>query len=136
MSKDDLIKKYIPKNLRDLAISFDIEEDFIKDMPDLIKMILASKSIDTNESKQNWLNLLPLMTSDQIQKLYDILLKEKEKLREIDEKYENKKMEIKKKYLQKWQQIWYIKKVWKIKEEESNQRSKEEQEAEDLLSQI
>ncbi|MBS8121666.1 hypothetical protein [Candidatus Vampirococcus lugosii] len=136
MSKDDLIKKYIPKNLRDLAISFDIEEDFIKDMPDLIKMILASKSIDTNESKQNWLNLLPLMTSDQIQKLYDILLKEKEKLREIDEKYENKKMEIKKKYLQKWQQIGYIKKVGKIKEEESNQRSKEEQEAEDLLSQI
>ncbi len=132
----NLIKNKLWKELHDYATKFDIPEDFLQDMPDMIEMILNSRSIETSQDKQNWFNLLPLMNSEQIKKLNDILLKEKEKLKEIEEKYEAKKVEIKKKYLQKWQQMWYVKKVSKIQEQEWQQKTQEDKEAEDLLEKI
>ena len=136
MTDVNMIKSNLSEWVYELAIKFDIPEDFIKDMPDLIEMILLSKSLDSDDDKQNWFNLLPLMNSEQIQKLNDILVKEKKRLKEIEEKYEEKKTEIKKKYLQKWQQMWYVKKVSEIKEKEWAEKSKEDQEAEELLDKI
>lgn len=136
MADINLIRKYLPELLWDVAIKFEIAEEFLVDMPDLIEMILKSKSIDTDEEKQNWFNLLPLMNNEQIEKLRAILEKEKVKLKEIEDKYEQKKIEIKKKYLLKWQQMWYIKKVTQIREEEEKDKSEEDKEAEKLLDMI
>lgn len=136
MADLNLIKKYLSEDLIDQASKFDIPDDFLIDMPDLIEMILRSKSIDKDEEKQNWFNLLPLMKSEQIEKLSEILLKEKQKLKEIEEKYEAKKTEIKKKYLEKWQQMWYVKKVSEIQQKEWEEKSKEDEEAEELLAKI
>jgi BMFP domain-containing protein YqiC len=72
---------------------------------DLIVLILKSKSIESKEDKQNWFNLLALMTSEQIEKLRNILLKERKKIEEIETKYEKKKIDIKKKFLEKWQEM-------------------------------
>ena len=136
MADLSLIKKYISPKLQEMAVKFDIPDDFVIDMPDLIEMILGSKSIETNEDKQNWFNLLPLMNSEQLKKLNDILIKEKVKLKEIEDKYEAKKTEVKKKYLERWQQMWYVKKVTEIKEKEWAEKSQEDKEAEELLSKI
>lgn len=136
MTDLNLIKKYLPEDLRNYAVKFDIPEEFLEDDPELIELILRSKAIDTDEEKQNWLNLLILMTEEQIKKLKEILLKERKKLQEIEEKYERKKIEIKKKYLEKWQQMWYLKKISEIKEKEEKIKSQEEQEAEKLLDML
>ncbi len=132
----NLIKKYLPKDLWEYASKFEIPDMFLEDDSGLIELILRSKSIDTDEEKQNWFNLLLIMTDEQLEKLKDILKKEQEKLKEIEEKYEKKKQEIKKKYLLKWQKMWYIKQISKIKETEEKIKTEEEKEAEKLLENI
>jgi hypothetical protein len=105
MTTTALIQKYLPEDLHQIAATYTIPDEFLEDTPDLIELILRSRSIDTTQEKQNWFNLLPLMNATQLQKLRDILVKEKIKLQEIEEKYEGKKQEIKKKYLQKRQDM-------------------------------
>lgn len=131
-----LIEKKLPQDLWDIAQTYMIPQAFLEDAPDLIEMILRSKSIDTKEEKQNWFNLLPLMNTQQIEKLKTILVKEKTKLQEIEQKYEEKKMEIKKKYLMKWQEAGYVKQVASIKEQEHQENSQDKKEADDLLNLI
>ena len=97
---------------------------------------MQSKSIATNEEKQSWFNLLPIMNDDQLSKLEDILTREKQKLEEIERKYEEKKVEIKKKYIAKWQQMGYTQKISTLKQEEAKTDEKEDKEAEALLDQI
>ena len=76
------------------------------------------------------------MTDDQISKLNDILTREKQKLDEIEKKYEDKKLEIKKKYLMRRQNMWYIKKMEDMKAAEEQVSSKEQQEADALLENL
>lgn len=54
-------------------------------------MILESKSIDTQEEKQKRINLLEVMQPEHIERLKDILTREKKKLKEIQDKYDRKK---------------------------------------------
>lgn len=136
MTDTTLIQKHISQDLWDYAAKFDIPEDYLVDMSDLVEMVLRSKSIDTEEEKQNWFNLMPIMNNDQMVKLRDILVREKQKLEEIENSYEQKKMEIKKKYLMKWQKMWYFKKVEEIHKDEEKSKSQEDEEAEKLLQMI
>jgi len=131
-----VLKKYLPGDLVEYASLFDIPEDFLEADPELIQLILESKALDTDEDKQNWFNLLPLMTEDQIIKLREILLKERKKLQEIEEKYEKKKRELRQKYLLRWQKLGYVDKIKEIQEKEQAVKSKEEEEAEKLLDML
>ncbi len=131
-----VLKEYLPAELVEYASLFDIPEDFLEADPELIQLILESKALDTDEDKQNWFNLLPLMTEDQIIKLREILLKERKKLQEIEEKYEKKKREIRQKYLLRWQKLGYVDKIKEIQEKEQAVKSKEEEEAEKLLDML
>ena len=136
MVNTSFLKKYIPEDLLAYAMNFDIPEEFLETDSDLIILILKSKALESDEDKQNWLNLLPVMTEEQIYKLKEILLKEKEKLDEIEEKYAQKKRDIRQKYLLRWQKLGYVEKVKALKEKEEQMKSKEEQEAEDLLNSL
>ena len=100
-----VIKQKLPQDLREIAGKFTIPPEFLDQMPDLIELVLRSRSMDKAEEKQSWFNLLPLMNDEQIAKLRDILVREKQKLEEIEKKYEQKKVEIKKKYLLRWQNM-------------------------------
>ncbi len=131
-----LIKQFLPKDLWEIAWTFDIPDEFLQEDVDLIVLILKSKSIESKEDKQNWFNLLALMTSEQIEKLRNILIKERKKIEEIEAKYEKKKVDIKKKFLEKWQEMWYMKKVDEIHEKEWKLKTEEEEEAEKLLDMI
>ncbi len=131
-----ILEKYLPKEIIDKASLFDIPEEFLENDSEMIYLILQSRALETDEEKQNWFNLLPLMTEEQVIKLKEILMKERKKLQEIEEKYENKKREVRQKYLLRWQKLWYIDKVKEIQEKEWELKSKEEQEAEKLLDML
>ncbi len=105
-------------------------------MPDLIVLVLESRSMDKAEEKQSWFNLMPMMNDEQIAKLNDILTREKQKLQEIEQKYEQKKIEIKKKYLLRRQNMGYVKKVQDIKAQEAQAQQVENQEADSLLQNL
>lgn len=132
----EAVQKYLAPELHEKALAFTMPIEFIENMPSLISLILNSKSMNEASEKQSWFNLLPLMTDDQIAKLNDILMREKQKLEEIEKKYEDKKLEIKKKYLLKRQNMWYIKKMEDIKSAESVVSSQEQEEADALLQNL
>lgn len=136
IATQDIIMKYLSQDLWDTAIKYEIAEEFTIQMPDLIELVLRSRSIDKLEDKQWWFSLLPLMNDDQILRLREILTKEKIKLAEIEEKYESKKIDIKKKYLSKRQEMNQAESVQKVKAAEAEHDAKEDAEAEALLSQI
>lgn len=132
----EYIKKYLPQEVWELAWTFDIPVNFIQSMPELIVLVLNSKSIDTTQEKQSWFSLLPLMNDEQIARLNDILTREKTKLAEIQQKYDDKKVEIKKKYLMKRQEVNASMANSPIKQEEVAKSAEEEAAAEALLSNI
>lgn len=136
IATQDIIMKYLPQDLWDVVMKYEITEEFVIKMPDLIELVLRSRSIDKPEDKQGWFSLLPLMNDDQIARLREILTKEKVKLAEIEQKYEEKKIDIKKKYLADWNKLNQVATVQKVKEEEAAHDAKEDAEAEALLSQI
>lgn len=132
----DYIQKYLPQDLWEVAGKFDIPVNFIQSMPELIVLILNSKSIDSTQEKQSWFSLLPLMNDEQIARLNDILTREKAKLSEIQQKYEEKKVEIKKKYLMKRQQMNQNMETVAVKKEEQARSEQEKAQADALLSWI
>lgn len=52
----------------------------------LVDLILRSESMNDGE-RQYWINILPVMTPEQLQSLQDILENEKRQLEAIDKKY-------------------------------------------------
>ena len=63
-----------------------ISDEIRKKYPDLIDLIIGSESMN-DEERQYWINILPIMTPEQIQNLREILTNEKRQLQAIDEKY-------------------------------------------------
>ena len=69
------------------AAGFQISEETKKKFGDLIELIKKSESMN-EEERQYWVNILPIMTPEQIQNLRDILENERKQLAAIDSKYQ------------------------------------------------
>ena len=136
MTNIQLIQQKLPQNLRELASNFNISDMFINNEPDLIILILNSRSLSNNDEKQSWFNLLPIMNNEQIEKLRDILTRERDKIAEIEAKYEQKKIEIRNKYKERFDQVAYNNKISMIKNSEAEQREKEASEVENLFDNL
>ena len=65
--------------------------------PDLVKLIFETESMDADE-REYWLQILPIMTEEQISKFRDILVNEKDQLSKLDQDYEKEMKDIDKKY--------------------------------------
>lgn len=114
-----------------LIIPDEVKEKY----PELLELILKSESMNTEE-RNYWLQVLPVMTPEQVQELRDILETEKRKLAEIDAKYA-----VKKKPPEKEIDVEEVeRKRREAKEQrkmaEEKHREQEEEHAEDLLSQL
>lgn len=72
-----------------------VTDDVRANHPELVQMILETESMN-NEERQYWVDLLPIMTPEQIENLYAILDNEKKKLAEIDNYYSQKVEDIEK----------------------------------------
>ncbi len=63
-----------------------IPDEIQQKFPDFIALIVGSESMN-DEERQYWINILPIMTPDQLTNLKDILDNEKKQLAAIDKKY-------------------------------------------------
>jgi hypothetical protein len=136
MANTELIQKQLPQELWEIAAAFTIPDAFLEKDPSLIILILNSKSMDTHEDKQSWFSLLPMMNDEQMTKLRDILVREKQKLDEIDAKYEQKKDVAVANVVQKWESGNYQQTMATLKTTEATVQEKEAAEADNLLNQI
>lgn len=71
--------------------SVTIPEELKKKFPEIIELILGSESMN-DEERQYWINILSVMTPEQVENLRQILQNEKDQLAAIDDKYQ-KEME-------------------------------------------
>ncbi len=136
MATQESVEKYLPEHLRKVALNYNIPDDMMENNSDLVVLVLESKSINESKEKQSWFDLYSLMNLEQIDKLRDILTREKEKLAEIEAKYQAKQDEIKRKYEETYASGAYQAKQDEIKQSELSSRQQEEVEADALLSQI
>ncbi len=136
MTSQEKITTLLPENLHNIAINYNIPDDMLETNTDLVVLVLESKSISDQKEKQSWFDLYPLMNIEQVNKLRDILTREKEKLAEIEAKYQAKQDEIRKKYEETYASWAYQQQQDKIRNSEIASRQQEEVEADALLSQI
>lgn len=136
MATQENIKKFLPEHLQNVALNYNIPDDMLTDNADLVVLVLESKSISEAKEKQSWFDLYSLMNQEQIDKLRDILTREKQKLAEIEAKYQAKQEEIKRKYEETYASGAYQQQQDKIRESEKASREQEEVEADALLNQI
>ncbi len=101
--------------------------------PELIDLILWSESIDNNQ-KQYWLDILPSMTNEQIDRLFNILMTERIEIQKLDLQFQEDVKALNEKHLIQWQALQSQKAKEKIAEAEKNDSSK--QDAEDVLGNL
>ena len=136
MTTQEKILAKIPSNLQETAMKYNIPNDMLDNNADLVVLVLESKSISDPKEKQSWFDLYSLMNQEQIDKLRDILTREKQKLAEIEAKYQAKQEEIKRKYEETYASGAYQQTQEKIRDSERVSREQEEQEADALLNNI
>lgn len=136
MTSQENIIKFLPEHLHTIASNYNIPDNMLESDADVVVLVLESKSISDQKEKQSWFDLYPLMNQEQINKLRDILTREKQKLAEIEAKYQAKQEEIKKKYEETYASGAYQQQQDKIRNSEIASRQQEEVEADALLNQI
>lgn len=70
----------------DMTGNVHVPADVMRAFPDLIELLLHSESMN-DEERRYWIDILPVMTPDQVVQLKDILTNERDQLTAIDAKY-------------------------------------------------
>lgn len=102
--------------------------------PELIELIFNSESINTSEQKQYWFDMIPAMNNDQIDKLFNILMTERQEIERLDLAFQEEVKRLNEAHMIKFQQLQNQRAKEKIEEAERNDNSK--QEAEDILGSL
>jgi uncharacterized protein YsxB (DUF464 family) len=105
--------------------TFTILDEIQVKYPDLVDLVLHSESIDNNE-KQYWFDILPSMTDEQIDRLFNILMTERRQLEELNVKYQDEIKTLNEKHLIEWQSLQSKKAREKVSAEEKTDSSKDE----------
>lgn len=114
---------------------FDIPKFVYSNYPQLIDLIIETKSMDDKE-KQYWFHILPIMNQQQVGKLTTILNTEKEKLVAIDKQYNQKLGEIQSKRVSYWEEQSFKQKAQQLKTAEKGSEIEEQTKEAQLLQQL
>ncbi len=113
--------------------TFTILDEIQAEYPELIKLVLATESMDNNE-KQYWFDILPSMTDEQVDRLFDILETERRKLEELELKYQEEIKNLNEKHLIEWQEFQSQESRKKIQQAEAKDAGG--QDTEDILNML
>lgn len=113
--------------------TFTLLDEIQMRFPELVDLIIMSESIDNNQ-KQYWLDILPSMTNEQIDRLFNILMTERQEIERLDLQFEQDIKALNEKHQIQWQALQSQKAKEKIAEAEKNDTSKKE--ADDALGML
>lgn len=103
--------------------------------PDLIKLIYETESMN-EEEREYWLQIMPIMSEDQIVKFRDILVNEKNQLAKLDKEYESEMSRINNKASAPIDEAKIKEKMEQIKTAEKASQEAEKAKEENLLEQL
>ena len=112
--------------------TFKISDEMQAKYAELIKLILATESMDDDE-RQYWFDIMPSMTDSQVDRLFNILETERKKLEDLEVKYQKEIKQLNEKHLIEWQEFQLKDSKKKIKQEEANEK---DQNPDDVLKML
>ncbi len=115
---------------------FHVSQNLLANDGELVELILRSDSMNDGE-RQYWFNLTEVMNGEQVEKLRGILMREKKKLAEIEEKYGSKNVdpvEAKKRALESAKNR--VEKQQTLRQKEAAHNEKEETEQDAILAEF
>ncbi len=112
-----------------------IPEETKAKFPELTEMIQASHSMD-DEERQYWVDVLPIMTDDQIVNLRDILTNEKKQIEEANKTYNDGMKTAAAKAIHAFDEAAYKEKKRMRLEAEKQEETVEKTEEEEVLKQL
>ncbi|MDD2565264.1 MAG: hypothetical protein PHZ26_01115 [Candidatus Gracilibacteria bacterium] len=101
------------------GFAFQILDEIQAQYGELVKLVLNTESMDNNE-KQYWFDILPSMTDEQVDRLFDILETERRKLEDLEVKYQEEIKTLNEKHLIEWQEYQTKESREKIKKAEAD----------------
>lgn len=119
----------------DIFAKFDIPETVKQQYPDLIPLILRTESM-TDDERQYWFQILPIMTDEQVKKLREILDNEKKQLENLDKKYDKEVKKINDKHVIEWKAAQAKEKRQKLQATEGEAEKTEKEKEEELLKKL
>lgn len=123
------------KPLPATAAKFQIPTVVREKYPKLIQLILETESMDDKE-RDYWFQILPIMTLEQVKKLRDILVNEKEQLAKLDAEYEKNLEKINRKHLEEWREFESRQRIEEIEKAERKEQMRERNLEEELLRKL
>ena len=103
--------------------TFTILDEIQVQYSELVELVLGSESIDNNE-KQYWFDILPSMTDEQVDRLFNILMTERRQLEELNLKYQEEIKTLNEKHLIEWQSLQSQKAKQQVQQAEKSDTSK------------
>jgi len=103
--------------------------------PDLIKLVFETESMDEDE-REYWLQILPIMSEEQIKKFRDILVNEKDQLKKLDTEYQSDMANLDKKYGKEFDEKEVKQKREDLRAQEAEAEEKEKGAEDALLDQL
>lgn len=100
---------------------YSIPDAVLEKYGDLVELIKKTESM-SEEEREYWFQILPIMTEEQVTRLRKILEEESKQLAQLDQEYQSELSELNKKHLAEWDNF--------EKKKEREAREAEEQEAE------
>ncbi len=115
--------------------TFQVSDEIQAKYPELIKLIIATESMDDDE-RQYWFDIMPSMTDEQIDRLYDILETEKKKLEDLEVKYQKEIKSLNEKHLIEWQEVQIKEGKKKVAEAKKNEQEEDPDEILKMLNDV
>ncbi len=112
---------------------FTIIDEIEQQYSELVKLVLATESMDNSE-KQYWFDILPSMSNDQIDRLFDILETERKKLEELEIRYQEEIQNLNEKHLIEWQE--FQSKDTRDKVSQAEAKDKKDDDTDSILSML
>lgn len=117
------------------AAGLTVNDDVATRYDDLLALIVRSESMN-KEERQYWIDILPVMTPEQVLKLRDILANERDQLAAIDAKYSKEIAKVGAQQTLRHMGEERRQKQTERSVAEQSDRADESQEAEDLLKKM
>lgn len=120
--------------VKDAEASYIIPALVREKFPDLVKLIYETESMNEDE-REYWMQILPIMTEDQIVKFRGILVNERDQLAKLDQEYQQEVSGIGKPVVE-LDEVKMKEKIQEIKQAESVSEEQEAKQEEELLKKL
>jgi hypothetical protein len=114
---------------------FNIPKVVQEKYPDLIELIKKTESM-SDEERDYWFQILPIMTADQVTRLKTILQEEANQLAKLDDQYQSELAKLNKKHVEEWNMFEKKKEREALQAKEASAEAEESKAEEELLKKL